>query len=73
MFTRGRHNSGNAKKTHCPKGHGYTEDNTFIQRRPGIFGDQVLRHCRRCRKEFSRANNAKLKAERLAKKLAKGT
>jgi hypothetical protein len=35
----------NAKKTHCPRGHEYTPDNTYIQQPQG------WRHCRTCSKD----------------------
>ena len=41
--------SANARKTHCPKGHPYSPDNTF--HRSGKPG----RECRACRREDSRA------------------
>lgn len=33
----------NARKTHCPQGHEYTPENTYVERKSGY------RHCRQCR------------------------
>lgn len=35
----------NAKKTHCPQGHEYTPENTYITRRVGAFRGRVCRTC----------------------------
>lgn len=44
----------NAKKTHCPSGHEYTDENTTTWTSPtGV----VKRMCRACRRERSRARN----------------
>lgn len=49
-----------AAVTHCPKGHEYTEENTYIQRRNG----HNLRSCRICRRarlrEYYARNRVKL-------------
>jgi len=45
-----------ALKTHCPSGHAYADDNTFI--RPDPKGD-VQRVCRQCRIERGRAYRAR--------------
>lgn len=48
-----------AATTHCPQGHPYTPENTYL--RP----DRPMgRCCRMCRQESGRRRNAKLKAER---------
>jgi hypothetical protein len=44
-----------ARRTHCPNGHEYTEENTYID--PG----KGFRQCRQCRRE---RNRAALKAKR---------
>jgi hypothetical protein len=36
----------NAAKTHCPQGHAYTEDNTYLYRN--------MRMCKACRREVQR-------------------
>lgn len=41
----------NGRKTHCPNGHEYTEENVY--RRPGYPGS---RYCRQCRRERSRSS-----------------
>ena len=41
MVSKGRHGRYNAKKTHCPKNHEYTEDNTYVDSRG-------KRYCRKC-------------------------
>jgi HNH endonuclease len=46
--------NGNERKTHCPEGHEYTEENTLISK-----GE---RYCRTCRREKGRANAAKRRA-----------
>lgn len=43
----------NAQKTHCPHGHKYTDENTYVAGRSAITG-APHRGCRACR----RANNA---------------
>lgn len=47
MVARGRH--GHKKKTHCPQGHEYTEDNIYWSR------NHTARHCKTC------TNNAQRK------------
>jgi hypothetical protein len=41
----------NGAKTHCPQGHEYTPENTYINR--------GRRNCRECRKHFERTRNAR--------------
>lgn len=48
------------RKTHCPKGHEYTRDNTSIRQR----GTGVGRGCKTCSSESSRIGYAKLKTWR---------
>ena len=48
-LTRGDH--ANRRKTHCPRGHEYTEDNTRYQVRRGI----TMRKCRACHAARSHA------------------
>ena len=38
--------SGNQKKTHCPKGHEFTEDNTYIKKRKNRNDHRECRICR---------------------------
>jgi hypothetical protein len=44
---RGEHANGQSTKTHCPKGHPYNEENTYVDKRGG-------RTCRICHKESER-------------------
>lgn len=37
----------NARKTECPKGHEYTDENTYVYKWRG----RVMRYCRTCQKE----------------------
>jgi hypothetical protein len=41
-----------ASKTHCPQGHEYTEQNTYIWHRPGT--SYIARMCRPCLKDRAR-------------------
>ena len=50
---RGRMGAGNRKKTHCPAGHEYTPENTYL--RPMSCG-QIGRNCRACGRERARAD-----------------
>lgn len=51
----------NAAKTHCPRGHEYTPENTMR------FGpEDRWRWCRTCSRETNRARRARLKAQRSA-------
>lgn len=52
----------NASKTHCPRGHEYTSENT----RHYVHRGWNLRYCRACEKISSRAAKSKLKALRAA-------
>jgi hypothetical protein len=47
---RGLGGARNAAKTHCPKGHEYTPENTRVQRR----GDVEMRSCRACERDSAR-------------------
>ena len=66
-----RGNSFNTSKTHCPSGHEYTEENTYIP--PG----KAERQCKQCRKELQVVNYhlsggaAKKREQRARVKLAK--
>lgn len=52
--------NGNAKKTHCPQGHEYTEENTYR------FGpDGRYRMCKTCRNEHVKASYRRHHEERL--------
>ena len=57
----------NARKTHCKRGHEFTEENTYMQsRRVGVAG-RVCRECVRFRKRKRRERDvAKDNAEKLA-------
>jgi hypothetical protein len=65
MLSKGRGRSGarNAAKTHCPKGHEYTPENTriFINKR-----GWKMRFCIECDKAFCRAAYAKNRKHRIA-------
>lgn len=47
----------NAAKTHCPRGHEYTSDNTYLA--PNHGG----RHCRTCARAWMAADRARRRAE----------
>ena len=49
----------NAKKTHCPKGHEYTPENTYLQKRPP---NDVGRICRTCMSAYQKRRYAASKA-----------
>ena len=55
--------SGNARKTHCPQGHEYTDENIY-------YGKQANggpnRNCRTCKQEYQRRHYAKTKAKKQA-------
>lgn len=51
MFKRGRARSGQSAKTHCPQGHEYNEENTYLYR--------GHRYCRACHKAYSRDSQRK--------------
>lgn len=51
----------NAKKTHCPKGHAYSEDNIYWSK---AANNRIQRHCRTC-------NLARFKARYWAKERKK--
>jgi hypothetical protein len=42
-------------KTHCPAGHEYTEENTYVIQRPG---GRTARQCKTCTKEKAKARRA---------------
>ena len=47
----------NGSKTHCPKGHEYTPENTYITRRPGRnTTTRVCKTCEAARKKVERPN-----------------
>ena len=50
----------NKAKTHCPQGHEYTTENTYLSRR----GNSTMRHCVICRKLMSSKMARKRKLER---------
>ena len=45
MVAKGRHGKPEAKKTHCPWGHPYSEENTWLDKK------RNQRHCRQCMRE----------------------
>lgn len=45
----------NAAKTHCPRDHEYTPENTRIQRR----ANTVMRSCKTCAREYKRPSRSK--------------
>jgi len=49
----------NARKTHCPKGHSYDEQNTFVNR----AGERVCRTCRLAHERRYRAEKRKKGAD----------
>ena len=54
---------GNARKTHCPHGHEYTDENTYYwKQKNGGPG----RQCRTCKRERNRRDYAKAKAKKQA-------
>jgi len=53
----------NARKTHCPKGHEYTEENTILTPRPEGWKD---RKCRICANLRGKRRRAKHKEQRLS-------
>jgi hypothetical protein len=44
-----------SRKTHCPKGHAYSDNNTYVDK-------NNARHCRKCQKEHGRRSYEKRKA-----------
>lgn len=51
----------NAAKTHCPKGHAYTAENTYIAP-PNASNPNGFRGCRTCKRESRRAHEARGRA-----------
>jgi hypothetical protein len=50
----------NCKKTHCPRGHEYTVENTHLYTREGVTGPVTGRWCKACRRlRHERERNAK--------------
>jgi hypothetical protein len=52
-----------ARVTHCPRGHAYDENNTYIVRREG---QRPKRQCRRCKAITQRAYKARLREREAA-------
>lgn len=46
-------------KTHCPRGHEYTPENTYV-----LPARPTARYCRECHREHTRERRARLRAER---------
>lgn len=56
-LNRGEH--GNGKKTHCPKGHEYTPENTYL------YGpNKTWRQCRTCYREMDKKRQPRRSVER---------
>lgn len=53
-----RSHNGNASKTHCPRGHAYTPDNTRWHHKPNTIG----RSCKTCAREQAAARSARKRA-----------
>lgn len=53
MVAKGRHGKPESKKTHCPQGHEYSAENTWLDRKRGS------RHCRECMRIRQRAARTK--------------
>lgn len=49
---------GQAEKTHCPSGHEYSEENTYIYSRKN---GTTERHCRKCRQVHKKAYRERVK------------
>jgi hypothetical protein len=45
MVAKGRHGKPESKKTHCPQGHAYSEENTWLDKK------RNARHCRECMRQ----------------------
>jgi hypothetical protein len=56
----------NARKTHCPRGHEYTKENTLSTERPEGWKDRRCRQCDIARKARARAKRRDMKAGLLA-------
>lgn len=56
---KGRHH--NSIKTHCPRGHAYTFENTYLKVTPTT----VMRQCKTCKTERSRMNPRPAEKQRL--------
>ena len=54
---------GNARRTHCPQGHEYTDENTYYSKQSN---GGPMRQCRTCVKERGRRDKAKAKAKKQA-------
>lgn len=59
----------NKNKTHCPKGHAYSPENT-ITSKDKKTGKVVSRVCKKCRAERNRITDERRKAERTIKRQA---
>ena len=53
MSIKGR--NGMTRKTHCPQGHKYTDENVY-------FGNNGGRYCRQCGRNYRRAYKARMRA-----------
>ena len=55
--------NGQARRTHCPQGHEYTDENTYYNKQAN---GRLFRQCRTCVKERRRRDYAKAKAKKQA-------
>lgn len=60
MFRHGTYVNGMSRRTHCPQGHAYDDENTWVDK-------TGRRHCRTCRKADWDRRNAEAKAARAAR------
>lgn len=63
--TKDRAASGQGRKTHCPRGHGYTQGNTYVYYRKN---GGPARFCRTCLRESNKKSRAKRRARERAEK-----
>ena len=49
MARKGRAQRWNAAKTHCPRGHAYDEENTYVKKRGGVPYGRGCKTCERAR------------------------
>lgn len=53
-----------ARKTHCPQGHPYDEENTIYRVRKSRWGRSTARECRICRRRRKQEDRQREKAKR---------
>lgn len=54
----------NVAKTHCPKGHAYTPENTYVAP-PNAHNPNGFRRCRTCKRQSSQAHERRVQAARM--------